>query len=255
MDNVFFFQDKLKGVQNNTIQKVFLFSDGLVRTKKIVRELSKNTSLAHLELTHVFDMDDGLEIAKSLARHLKNNCTLTFLALISTQIHIQGMEFLSKTLNCTMIKKLNLHSNCIMDQGAQHLAKALRSNTYLKYLNLRNNGIGDLGAKAIFKALEKNNCLENLDLADNCINNNKGFLAIAHFLQKNTSLLVLEIMFQDGFFVSLCQDGISKIANTLEKKNFFLFNFSADFEKRIFQYTGRNKKFYHCSIRFRLFFL
>jgi len=75
-------------------------------------------------------------------------------------------EALAPGRGCAL-RELCLGSNCIADEGAKELAKALGSGSTLRRLSLRHNEIGDEGAQALALALASNSELEELDMWGN----------------------------------------------------------------------------------------
>ncbi|CAF3721139.1 unnamed protein product [Rotaria socialis] len=65
------------------------------------------------------------------------------------------------------LRQLSLDGNKIEDDGAQHLAAALLSNTTLVSLDLRNNNLSDIGIGLIADTLRKNTTLSRIDLTGN----------------------------------------------------------------------------------------
>ena len=69
------------------------------------------------------------------------------------------------------LKKLNLSSNDLSDDGVQFLAEALLANTTLIELNLSSTGITNHGIISLKEMLQFNETLEKLYLSENDIGN------------------------------------------------------------------------------------
>ncbi|CAF3905508.1 unnamed protein product [Rotaria magnacalcarata] len=85
---------------------------------------------------------------------------------------------------------LDVKRNGIEDEGAEHLANALKYNTTLTTLDLRSNGIGKRGAKYIADALLKSMTLQTLYLAFNQIGD-LGSQYMANALQHNKVTFII----------------------------------------------------------------
>lgn len=88
---------------------------------------------------------------------LQNTTCIKNLSLCRCNINDEVCERIASTLHYLesaerSLVTLNLTSNCIGDEGAKHLAQALRSNRHLRYLNLADNLISDDGASLIFNS-------------------------------------------------------------------------------------------------------
>lgn len=64
---------------------------------------------------------------------------------------------------------LNLSKNKMGQDGAKHLAEAVKSMKVLSHLDLCFNEIGDAGISEIAKSLKEYSQVEYLDISGNCI--------------------------------------------------------------------------------------
>ena len=116
-----------------------------------------------------------IEIAKLLPgnQHNQGFCELKRLNLDTNNITDEGVKHLATALSHTNCKlnSLYLAGNKITDKGVKHLATALtHSNCKLKSLNLAGNKITDEAVKHLATALTHTNCtLKSLNLAGNNI--------------------------------------------------------------------------------------
>ena len=90
------------------------------------------------------------------------------------------------------IVDLSLTHNNIGDEGATHLATALRDNPPLLALNLSYNNIGNNGAASLADALTVNSTLTALNLGYNRIGN-EGVLRLNRALHDNEELVALNL--------------------------------------------------------------
>ena len=129
-----------------------------------------------------FDLTDNnlqslgcIEIAKLLPgnQHNQGFCELKRLNLTSNNITDEGVKHLATALTHTNCKlnRLNLGRNNITGEDVKHLSTALtHTNCKLNSLNLWDNNITDEGVKHLSTALTHTNCkLNSLNLWDNNI--------------------------------------------------------------------------------------
>jgi hypothetical protein len=87
------------------------------------------------------------------------------------------------------LPNLDLFDSCgVDDEGAQHIAVALRENSMLTELNLQDNAIGDAGCAHLCDALRRNTALTSLKLSNNRIGDG-GAQALAELLLSGRSTL------------------------------------------------------------------
>ena len=116
-----------------------------------------------------------IEIAKLLPgnQHNQGFCELKRLNLTSNNITDEGVKHLATALTHTNCKlnRLNLGRNNITGEDVKHLSTALtHTNCKLNSLNLSRNNITDEGVKHLSTALTHTNCkLNSLDLGRNSI--------------------------------------------------------------------------------------
>lgn len=173
------------------------------------------------------DNQIGNDGARGLAQALKTNKTLTSLNLVKNQIDDRGayeleqgiqsnekLLYFSLYLNpiskradyqaqeyirrnrflpaLTQDSVADLSKMQLGDEGAETIAKLLKTNTTLTKLNLQSNQIGDAGFVALAMMLQSNSTLVNLDLSWNWPGT-KGIKALAQALEVNTTLQRLDL--------------------------------------------------------------
>jgi Leucine Rich repeat len=103
--------------------------------------------------------------AKALAKVIQTNTSITELAFIDGCIDNKTVKCFAEAIQAnpkTKIKILNFSNNFITKEGAEALAKMLRTNTTITKLNLQYNDIGAEGEKALIQALNDNPNGENM---------------------------------------------------------------------------------------------
>ncbi|CAF4505522.1 unnamed protein product, partial [Rotaria magnacalcarata] len=115
------------------------------------------------------------------------------LVLDDNRIGNEGALHLAKALkNHRTLTSLSLKSNCIGDQGAQYLAHALETNAVLTSFDLQKNQIGNEGVNCFVNALKKNTNLKNLYLDENEMTDGKAVSAILRFRDYTNNCLRLD---------------------------------------------------------------
>jgi Ran GTPase-activating protein (RanGAP) involved in mRNA processing and transport len=111
------------------------------------------------------------QAAEVIASSLRSNSEVTELDLSgNTGIGARGTQALVEILCVNAaLKVLWLNRCCVGDEGAGHLAVALRQNRTLDMLLLGGNGIRHVGAAAIAAMLPFNQTLKSLQLNDNLL--------------------------------------------------------------------------------------
>ena len=115
--------------------------------------------------------------------------TVKKLDLQSQKIKDEGVQFLAQVINSTSLESLNISYCEIGDVGMAALSSSLRHNTTLKHLNAGGNEFGDEGIIKLAEALNQTS-LEELDIS-HCNIGDNGILALAQALSTNTSLETL----------------------------------------------------------------
>lgn len=110
--------------------------------------------------------------ATRLGNALSNNNLLLYLNLSNNRIGMQGGIELAHALHNgnksrTALRRLNLPSNCISDDGAAAFQDALIYNDTLEELNLSDNGMGINGVLALLEGLRHNGVIRIMKLCDN----------------------------------------------------------------------------------------
>jgi Ran GTPase-activating protein (RanGAP) involved in mRNA processing and transport len=149
------------------------------------RWAGSNSTLLNIDLSGCALRDDGVStLAQTLG---SRNTMLQKLALGSNSIRATGVGALLEMmeLNSNHITDLDLRSNYILTEGASLLARSLGNNALanLTRLSLSVLGISDDGFIALISALERNTSLLQLDLRQgNPSFSERAFLALAESL-------------------------------------------------------------------------
>lgn len=187
----FFFCDRLKSLsevlKNSVlIEDVNLDSNNIYNIQieklsqeplNIIRLSVRSNNIGNVSL-HTFPFLIHLDLSgnpintkcvKDLSRALWYNQTLLSLIINNNAINLPVLSFeqiFQMLENNNTLLNLELCSNGICDESANHLAKALYSNNTLRVLRIYNNNIYDEGANALNKALEGNMTLTTLDISE-----------------------------------------------------------------------------------------
>lgn len=167
---------------------------------------------------HLTDIDLGknrFTACREIASALRGeNCKLRRLNLESNQMDDEGvMELCAALANNTSLTCLKIGKNKFGRDGVESIATLLANNTTLTSVDMRSNSLGDEGAAIVADALTRNRSLQYLYLNRNGIAN-EGAEYLAGSLQQNKHLRTLDL--QRNTFDD---DGASKFAETLSDHN------------------------------------
>jgi hypothetical protein len=165
----------------------------------IVEGLGSNSTLMEINLSRCVLGDGGVA---TLARNLgSRNTTLQKLALGCNSITATGAGvLLDTTENSCHITDLDLQRTLVRNEGASLLARALGNNALpnLTQLFLSYCGIFDDGFLALVSALEQNTSLLYLDLSYNNSLSERAFLALAESLPEIKVLQRIDLCWCSG---------------------------------------------------------
>ncbi|CAD8069790.1 unnamed protein product [Paramecium sonneborni] len=167
--------------QIRTNQQVKVFSEAL--------KTSQCKTLTHLKLSH--NKLNSLKIqqlTKSFPQHLQE------LDLMNNGLDAKACQLLSKYIQNSAIKKVNLENNRIGDFGSNALCLAIQDHDYLLYLNLSKNNLTEHCTIELSNYIKKTQVLFELYLHFNSINSNGG-INIWKALFKNSSVKVFDISY------------------------------------------------------------
>jgi Ran GTPase-activating protein (RanGAP) involved in mRNA processing and transport len=126
--------------------------------------------------------------------------TFTMLSLSGNLIKIEGATFLADALGrnaMPSLKRLDLGSCGIADDGCVALVSALEQNTSLKILDLRRNSFGKRGFMGLAESLPSMRGLQQIKLLRGCENFRSTLPSLLEGFRKNTSLVEVEV--QDSY--------------------------------------------------------
>ncbi len=157
----------------------------------ILDAVNRNAHIKHLNLSkcikpHASEMD-------KIAHTLKTNQTLQSLDLSDNEINSTLAVILFEALKDNQsLKHLNLKDNHIGDGIAEHAIVNFIKNTFsLESLNISHNGIQNTAVAAIAKALEKNKTLLSLDISNNLMSEQSIQSLTDTLITKNKILIAL----------------------------------------------------------------
>jgi Ran GTPase-activating protein (RanGAP) involved in mRNA processing and transport len=144
------------------------------------------------------------------------------LDLMSNMIANEGAQHLARILQSnTSLQILDLSVNQITDDGVRWIAEALHTNTTLILLALGKNQITDKGVRLLSESLQANSTLAHLYLYHNSLGDN-GIRHVAQALTQNTTLKVLSLG-----ITGLTDNGVTYLGEML-KKNATLITLNLD---------------------------
>lgn len=168
---------------------------GPAGTKCLLRSMQRNPFCTFALGANLVG-DEGVEyLCEAWSRHGgKANAALQ---LFRNDISKNGADAIGRLVEgrgSEFIVDINLSCNTLGFKGAQLLCQRfIGSKNLVRYLNLSNNLIGDEGAEEVAQLLASNpESLTKLNVSSNEISD-KGGAAIAHALNKNSTLLFLNL--------------------------------------------------------------
>jgi len=163
-----------------------MFDHHVCTSKDLIWDDAKDWVVVPPQCTRIDLLDQGLgDVAvASLALELGSCPQVVFLGLVHNDIGPVGTAALAQLVRHGNLRRLDLNSNHLGDEGAAVLATALVDNASLEYLGLHNNGIGQAGARALGQALAENSNLRELNLMRNPDLGEEGVASLARGLQQ-----------------------------------------------------------------------
>jgi Ran GTPase-activating protein (RanGAP) involved in mRNA processing and transport len=159
----------------------------------VVKHALINKKCKELDLRRNEINSDGIGI---LTDQLSTNQTLEILYLSFNFISDMGVYYLveSISLNNRILKKLELDSNEITDQGAEYLSQMLKTNQILIWLSLDNNNITNQGIKLIANVLSNSNQrVEELYINGNKFIDDQSINSLIIMIKQNQSIKKLSL--------------------------------------------------------------
>lgn len=171
-----------------TISKNYI---GMKTLISLSESISSNPNITTVNL---LQNNLGVKGGFYFASILEKNTGLTTLSLSYNKIGDLGASAIAGKIKLnTSLKRLILKGNEISHKGASVFGDALRENRHLETLDLSGNHLGDEGCYAIALALSEENAhLTGLDLSSNELSE-KGGEMIMDQLNKNSTLVTLNI--------------------------------------------------------------
>lgn len=154
--------------------------------------LMKSSSLERLTLDLRECSDEG---TRHVAELIEKTKTLKWVSLLLNNVGKVGASYLAEALRSSELEsfsiyatQLDLHDRFIGDEGAEHLAKAIKHTTTLKRLCVGQSGVTNVGLASILRELSNSKSnVSSLDFHSNLIDHD-GASAIAGFLVSTASL-------------------------------------------------------------------
>jgi Ran GTPase-activating protein (RanGAP) involved in mRNA processing and transport len=184
----------------------------------IVQQAMINKQCKELDLRRNEIQSNGIGI---LADQLIQNQTLEILYLSFNFISDMGVYYLMESMsnNYTKLKKLELDSNEITDQGAKYLSEILKINSILTWLSLDNNKITNQGMKSIADVLSHSNQrLEELYMNGNKSIDDQSINSLSSMIKQNS--IIRKFSLENCGFFKRGKMRLQQISK--HKKNFSL---------------------------------
>jgi Ran GTPase-activating protein (RanGAP) involved in mRNA processing and transport len=173
---------------NLDLSNVGLGPDGFVF---LCESLRYNKHLSKINLSKNNASEKG---AQSLAQVLATNQVIQDLNLASCNIGFVGVKHLAEALEGQnkVLRKINLSSNQLNEEGALVLTGALDKESKIFELDISDNNISDVGAIFIIDTLFDNNSLKILNLSKNNISN-VGIESLWEVISHNNAVAIISL--------------------------------------------------------------
>jgi hypothetical protein len=191
--------------RNTSIKVLDMSENNLndMESAELLRDIlhSSNETITALDLSgNAFGETTGA--VECIADGLGSNSTLLKIDLSSCCLGDGGVSVLAQTIGSrnTPLQKLALGYNSISSTGVDVLLQTMEQNSHhITDLDLQRNPIENEGASLLARSLG-NNALPNLTRLSlhSCLIDDDGFIALVSALEQNTSLLHLDLRFNDG---------------------------------------------------------
>ena len=149
--------------------------------------------LEQLDLSHHTFND---KTVAALCECIKRKDTITNFIISDCSITNKGIKKMVESFIFFnyLLKKLNISSNNLCDDGAKAIADYISKNSTLCELNLSCNKIGMVGSTKLAEALKGNKALKKLDISNNTVPDD-GAVAFGDCLKTNSTLVKLDLSF------------------------------------------------------------
>lgn len=178
---------------NQSLKRLYLPENpvGSLGVVALSNMLQHNTTLQMLDIRNVF-IDDTEKATSALGQALCKNSSLVELR-VGLNRGINFANDIAQALQVnTTLKKLDLSSTSVGDEGACKLAEALETNHSLRALKLNQSRIGAVGATAVAQALLQTASLKELELTGNNVCES-GSQALLNAVKENYRLEKLSL--------------------------------------------------------------
>ena len=177
---------------NNTLKTLILRGHKIGDSGAIqLAEVLNRTSLEVLDVSNCDIMGKGI---KFLSSALRTNTSLKMFSACNNAFSDNGAIHLAEALKFASLEYLRICGCDIRENGIAELSSALRFNTTLKRFSVSDNAFRDSGAIQLAKALNSSS-LRELNISG-CEVNHRGIVALATALTSNIALTHLDIRLQ-----------------------------------------------------------
>ena len=182
---------------NYTLKKVNFCKHQIIGNSEGIQQavIENCMKLKQLDLScHHFNT----EAIATMCDSIKLDCAVKKLSICNCDITSSGIKRMTETLSDFnhSLKKLDISSNNLSDDGAEAIGDYLSKSSILCELNVSCSGITHVGAVKVAKALKCNttNTLRKLDISRNSISDD-GVAAFGECLKTNNTLLKLDLSY------------------------------------------------------------
>jgi len=183
--------DKLKQIKENLSLETLHLTLGIMKTiQPLVRAFNTFPRLVDLSITNI--AMTRLHYM-TLDNYLISNPRLRKLALVGVGLTSDYFFYISDSLSQCPLRKLNLNSNTLRNNGANEVARVLQDSKTIKRIYLDNNEVKEEGVVSVLKSLQYNRSVVKLSCQHNKLVITRNLLALIAdlVLYENKGLRVL----------------------------------------------------------------
>ena len=206
---------------NSTLETIELWGNGISITGGIFVSDTLSSLRSKIQNLNLRSNDLGDIGAESIAFGLEYNRSLRKMWLSSNHIGDEGATHLARALRGHALESIYLSCCDIGNEGAKAFAELLGDpTTHLRVLDLYRNQIGDSGGDALAKAMNQNVSLHELNITYNRIHNTKSLKQVRFLCKCNRAGRYL--LGENNLPTGLWPLVLSKLNYMLEVRFFFL---------------------------------
>jgi Ran GTPase-activating protein (RanGAP) involved in mRNA processing and transport len=177
--------------KKNSIKRLNFHDCHLEKSFDSIAELIKENTITHLDISGNAPNDDAI---KRLSQALKDNTSLISLNMGGNELTDAHIEDITKSLvHHKTLTRFSIFGSKIDKVGGEAIAHLIKINRSITALNLQNSNIEAKTFVIIAEALMENKFINEIDLSWNKIFENNSLEVLAKLIEKNNTLVTLNL--------------------------------------------------------------